>query len=110
MSRGTQRGIVVEGPDPQRSEHERRMVRGLMVLDRMCSGAYDGEVDVQTIKLKLGVADHVETMAIVTALGSDGTPLVGFHTAMEPSEALVGALNRVENGAMRWRIDEYRTK
>lgn len=85
-----------------------RAGRALAQLDRMCSAYWPGEVLISTVKLRLGETDNTETLVVVCGELSDGTPVVGFSTALVPSEALVGAINRVVNGNMNWRQDDYR--
>lgn len=87
-----------------------RVATALSLLDRMCSTRWGGEYELQTIKLRLGTTDEIETLCIVEGLGPDGSPVVAFNGAQTPSEALIGALNRIKNGQMKWRADEYRKK
>lgn len=86
-----------------------RAGKALAQLDRMCSTYWPGEFQIGSIKVRLGETDNTETLVIVCGELSDGTPVVGFSSALVPSEALVGAINRVVNGSMKWRDDDYRT-
>jgi hypothetical protein len=90
--------------------HEDRVAVAMRQLDLMCMAEYSGEVVPTMIKLRLGVTDEVETLCVVEATGPDGGPLVGFNGAQTPTEALVGAINRVRNGQMKWRVDDGRSK
>jgi len=87
-----------------------RVGEALAWLDRMCSESYTGEYNLQVVKLRLGITDEVETLCIVEALGPDGGPVVGFNGAQTPTEALVGAVNRIKNGAMKWKVDGFKAK
>lgn len=102
-------------PDERKAELasarvDERLAGALHQLDWMCSSRYSGEMVPTSIKLRIGVTDEVETLCIVEAVGGDGTPVVGFNGAQSPSEALIGAINRIRNGQMKWRVDEYRSK
>jgi hypothetical protein len=87
----------------------RRSGNAMALLDRLAGGLEVHDVEVSGLKIRLGVTDQIETLVVVTAVGEDGTPLVGFNGSMVPSDALVGAINRVVNGQMKWRLDEYRS-
>ena len=87
-----------------------RLGWGLRELDRMVSSSWGGEVELERVKVRLGDTAHIETLVILEGLGGDGTPVVGFHSQVPPSEAVAGALRRAAAGQIKWRIDEYRVK
>lgn len=91
-------------------ERERnRQKSALQVMDRMCGVHYDGEYELVGVRLKVGVTDRTETLCVITGIDGEGTPVVCFNTAMTPAEALIGGINRINNGQAKWRPDEYRT-
>lgn len=101
--------------DPDEVKRERasvaredRTAAALRQLDLMCMREYSGEYLVRAIKLRLGITDEIETLCIVEATDGSGQPVVGFNGAQTASEALVGAINRIRNGQMKWKVDEYR--
>jgi len=91
-------------------DQTKRLGWGVRELDRICSGHWQGGVELERVKLRLGDTSQIETLVILEGVGDDGTPVVGFHSACPPSEALAGALRRCAAGQIRWRIDDYRIK
>jgi hypothetical protein len=84
-----------------------RMGDAMAVLDRLCAKGAPGGVEMQGLKMRLGVTDSMPTLVIVMALDGEGAPIVGFNEAMSPAEALIGAVNRIANGSMKWKEDQY---
>lgn len=77
-------------------------------MERVTSVRWTGQVELIGIKLKLAASDEMETLVVCTGQDTDGTPVVGFHSAIGPLEALGGAMRRVASGNMKWKADEYR--
>jgi hypothetical protein len=84
-----------------------RLGLALGLLDHICSAGWTGEVELLNIKVRLGSPGGEETLVIVTGTWGDGTPVVAFHAAQSPSDAVAGCLNRIRNGTMKWREDQY---
>lgn len=47
---------------------------------------------------------------VVITKYEEGMPLVAFHSADTLQQAVVGLLNRLRNGSLKWRTDEYGDK
>ncbi len=86
------------------------MVKGLMHLDHILSNSWSGSVDLTSIKMKLPSDERTETLIILLGTDGEGTPVVAFHSGLGAAEALAGALTRMANGKLKWRIDEYATQ
>lgn len=99
--RGEKEVFGTAGGDPGRA------LAALANLDRTARSGWSGEYELTGLKVKLGYIDHTDTMVIVTALDGQGAPVVAFHSANLPSEAIMGAVNRFLNGGLKWRDDEY---
>lgn len=80
------------------------------ILDRVSQGHSYAGVDVTDIKFKLPGDPMAEILCIATGLSDDGTPVVAFHSAVGFVEAFVGLAVRLQNGTLKWRVDEYRLK
>jgi hypothetical protein len=91
-------------------EAQERAGRALAQLDRMCNYSQMANTGLQRLSVRLGVVDHIETLVVVSIMDEDGEFWVGFNSSMLPSEAIVGAINRVLNGTMKWKEDEYRQR
>jgi hypothetical protein len=89
-------------------EAQGRSGRALAHLDRMCNFRVDEGYELLRLNVRLGIVDHVETLAVVSIKDEEGQFWVGFNSSMLPSEAIVGAINRVLNGSMKWKRDEPR--
>lgn len=48
-----------------------------------------------------------EFLVTIRALDSEGAPFVAFHGASDLGEALTGLWNRLQNGTLRWKPDEW---
>ena len=99
------------------SEHDRlfetataRLGWGLRQLDRLVSESYRGAVEVERVKVRLGDTDAVETLVVLEGVDSAGTPVVGFHAGLPPSEAVAAALRRAAEGQIRWKVDDYKVQ
>jgi len=87
--------------------YARRCAVALVELDRLCSGHAAGMPEIVALKMKIGTTDQMRTLVIVSALDEEGGPMVAFHDGMSPSEALVGAVNRILNHDIKWKEDQY---
>jgi hypothetical protein len=83
--------------------HTDRVAHALGALDRMMHMHYAEEWGLRKVNMRLGVVDYTETLVTVVMVDEEGVEWVGFHAALSPSEALMGAVNRVVNGTMKWR-------
>lgn len=88
---------------------ERRLATGLRLMDWAVGPGRTGSVDLVDIKVKLGDNGHMDTLVILAGLDADGTPVVAFHGAVPPSEAVAGAMRRFSNGTLVWKVDKYRS-
>lgn len=89
---------------------ERRYARALFQIERMTSQHYTGEIELEGVRMKLGLDGKIETLVVYTGVDSEGKPVVGFHSGFHAGEALAAGLKRIENGQMKWREDEYRQR
>jgi hypothetical protein len=96
-----------EESGPGSDRWAKRVARALMELDRMCDVDSGRQIELRALKMRLGETDHEETLVIVTAWDDAGAPIVCFSQGMTPSEALVGAINRIANGSVTWKEDQY---
>lgn len=65
--------------------------------------------ELRDIRLKAPPEEEGEWFVIVRAV-VQGDPFVGFHSAYSAGDALRGAVNRVLNGTMKWKADDYGSK
>jgi len=65
--------------------------------------------ELRDIRLKAPSEEEGEWFVVVRAV-LEGDPFVGFHNAFSAGDALRGAINRILNGKMKWRSDDYGNK
>jgi len=102
------RNVDSQGNERGLNEIAQRVGYDVMQLDRISARSWSGAVDVQSVKIRLGLGSEIETLVIFTGIDEDGTPVVAFHGGAPASEALIGGLRRLVNGSLRWKIDGYR--
>lgn len=73
-----------------------------MLLDRL----FENDIVVRRLSVVVPTPDRDGFTAIVTATVS-GEPCVAFHGGTTFVEAMTGLLNRLENGSVKWKIDQY---
>ena len=80
---------------------------GLIALSRcMEFGLPEADIKVTRFVIKAPPAPGQEYFVIVSALVG-GEPCVGFGSGLDVTSALVSTTNRITNGSMKWRPDEY---
>jgi len=104
------KGNDQSNPKGERSFNDiaQRIGFDLLLLDRVSGEHWTGQVEIASIKLRMGLGTAVETLVVFTGVDEDGTPVVAFHGGAPASEALVGGLRRLVNGTLRWKVDGYR--
>lgn len=86
---------------------EKRHLEALERLDRMMHHSYEADMELESLRLRLGISGSAETLVVVTALDAEGTRFVGFHSSYNVLDAFAGAIDRVYHGKIRWREDDY---
>lgn len=61
---------------------------------------------VRSIKFRSGAQPGSEWLAIITAYSPDG-PVVAFHSGVGFAAVLAGLAARLQNGSLKWKVDEY---
>lgn len=83
-----------------------RLGYALLSTNRWLDGERAQGVYIMSLKVRMPTEDHPECLVIVSAF-KEGLRLVGFNTSDSPAEAIKGAIQRIENGTMVWREDNY---
>lgn len=87
---------------------QKRLGRTFAILERICLGATWASVELVALRLKFPADENGECLVVLTGYDGNGAPVVAFHTAVSATEAVVGAINRFQNGTLKWKEDEYR--
>lgn len=73
-------------------------------------GNRDLAVDVTGVTIRGPREAGDEILLVVRGIGSDGGPVVAFHSAYGLAEALLSLAARLNNGSLKWREDEFARK
>jgi len=87
-----------------------KLWKGIRYLDTEMDRPDDSDQRVLKVVIKAPQWYGGEYFAVVTADGDDGAPVVAFHTAESLVGLLTGLGNRLRNGSLKWRADEFRGK
>lgn len=71
-------------------------------LDRIVERLDENDMIVLGLRFKVPDGDGASWLAIVTARSPEGD-LVAFHDAPTFRECLIGTVNRLSNGSMKWK-------
>lgn len=77
--------------------------RADMILDRL----FENDVVVKRIAVSMPGGEREGYMGVVTA-DVAGVPCVAFHGGTSLGDALKGLMERLENGSIKWKTDQYR--
>lgn len=99
---------VARGLDGGQQKDASKLLRSIRYLDGNMDVPDDRDQRIVKVVIKGPEYYGGEFFSIVAADGDNGEPLVAFHTAESLAGVLVGLGNRVRNGSLKWRADEYR--
>lgn len=71
-------------------------------VDRLVQRMDEADIVIRGIRFKPPDGEGMSWLAIVTADGALGD-VVGFHDAPTFREVLIGLVNRLENGSVKWK-------
>jgi len=81
--------------------------RGLDYVSLAMTGYRDLAVQVHGFSVKPPQAEGGEFLLVLRGLDGEGAPVVAFHSATELCEVFSGVANRLANGSLVWRPDQY---
>ena len=76
-------------------------------LGLIATGYRNVGVQVQGFSIRIPAVQGGDFLITVRGLLDDGTPAVAFHGSPDFGEALRGLRNRIMNGSLKWRPDQY---
>lgn len=83
-----------------------RTAKALYTTDRRVSDDYEGSLMLRHIKIKSPGLPGGEWFAVIAA-SIDGEAVVAFHSAPSFLEVVEGVCARINNGSLRWKVDQY---
>jgi hypothetical protein len=91
-------------------DRSRKIGMALERLGRRFADDTLGAVMLTGFRVKGPTEGNAEFLLILWGLDHEGGPVVAFQSALELDEVFRGADNRMGNGTMKWRVDEYATR
>jgi hypothetical protein len=81
----------------------------MLELDRQLRSWRNMSATITEIRIK-GATENNPNVLVVVKAKRDGKRVVGFHSHLEPAEALRGALARVQSDSLSYKEDKYTDK
>jgi len=94
----------------QDAEDSRRLraVNLVLYLEGCFTGAYSPSYEVVGLSVRPPNREKDDFLVVLRGLDAEGAPVVAFHGALSLLDALAGAGERLRNGTLTWRADEFR--
>jgi len=100
--------------DSQREAQEDRRLQRIGVsvdwLDQAFAGPTRQGAEYRGLTVRPPKPGSAEFLLVIRGEDAEGGPLVAFHSATDLSSALEGLAERLRNGSLQWRVDEYAKK
>lgn len=80
----------------------------ITLFDHITSTSWTGQVELSGLSVRVPEQWFGSYLVVLRGTDGSGTPVVSFHSATGFSEALAGAAQRMSNGKLTWREDEFR--
>jgi hypothetical protein len=81
--------------------------KGLDYLSLAMTGYRELSVEIQGFSIKPPQAEGGEFLLVLRGLDGEGRPVVAFHSATELCEVFAAVMNRLRNGTLTWRPDQF---
>jgi len=75
-------------------------------IDHLVAKGLAGDIHITTIRLRAPSVEGGEWLAVVKATTENGN-IVGFHGGTGLGDLVSGLANRLNNGSIKWKEDEY---
>lgn len=85
-----------------------RLLWGVRYLEKALDGHQVGDVDCVGFSIRPPTREKNEYLCVLRGLSDDGSPVVAFHSSAGLADTLIGVGERLRNGSLSWRPDEYR--
>ena len=83
-----------------------KTARSLYMTDQRVSDDLPNRVNLRQLRIKAPAQIGGEWFAVVTAYLEDA-PVVAFHSGSSFVSTIEGVCNRINNGSLKWKDDEY---
>lgn len=84
-----------------------RCARNTQYIEGCIRGTFTPAVEVVGLSIRPPTVDKPDFLVVLRGLDAEGAPVVAFHGADDLVGALGGAGERLRNGTLRWRPDEF---
>lgn len=76
-------------------------------LEHIDSSSWRGEIEFRGLTLRPPQVQSGEWLCVMKGFDHEGGAVVAFHSARTGAEALAGAINRMANGKLTWKEDQF---
>lgn len=106
MKAGHRRDNDAPKADRAHKRYIEELARGVLNIDRYVEEIQEARPTLVGVKVRCDVTDEMGVLVILT--GYEGSKaMVAFHRDITVSAALQGVGNRLRNGSLKWRVDQY---
>jgi hypothetical protein len=74
----------------------------------MMAGYRPGSIELTGMSVKAPTTHPGEFLLTVRAVDEEGRPIVAFSGGSTLGDAIVTLVNRIGNGSLKWKVDQYR--
>jgi hypothetical protein len=99
----------VKQEEVAKREQARKVSLGdqLTWLDYEFGGPGAGQNGYRGMSIRFPKEQHGEFLITIRSESDQGEPIVAFHGGNSLSDALAGLSERLRNGTLKWKIDQY---
>jgi hypothetical protein len=84
-----------------------RAARNIQYIEGCIRGTFTPMVEVVGLSVRAPTVDKPDFLVVLRGLDGEGAPVVAFHGADDLIGALGGAGERLRNGTLNWRLDQF---
>ncbi len=78
----------------------------LLAFESVADRQFDKGITIKSLKARCPQGETGGYLLVVTAVG-EGGPVVAFQDGDSLAEVIVGFINRLENGSVKWKEDQF---
>lgn len=86
---------------------QKRSGRALERLTFMATRVGPSGLELVGMSVRFPREDGEDFLVTLRALDEAGAPVVAFHGAATLEDAVMGVVNRIDNGSLSWRADQW---
>jgi len=80
----------------------------ILTIEAGIEGYRGWQVEVTGFSVRAPLVQHGEYLMVIKGTDEAGGPIVAFHSSTSLADLFTGCANRLVNGSLKWRDDEFR--